>query len=79
MTRPIYNREVPPQSEETESSYLKSLIESRSIVTVILKNGEKLKGRIRYYDRDCFSVGLTTEKRKVFLRKENVSYIAEEK
>ena len=79
MARPIYNREVPPQSKETESSYLKSLIESRSTVTVILKNGEKLKGRIRYYDRDCFSVGLTTEKRKVFLRKENVSYIAEEK
>jgi RNA chaperone Hfq len=63
---------------ETESSYLKSLIDSRSKVTVFMKNGERFNGRIRYYDRDCFSIGLSTEKRKIFLRKEHVSYISEE-
>jgi len=71
------NPEIPGFTE-TESSYLKSLIESRLKVTVTLKNGERVQGRIRYYDRDCFSVGLSTEKRKLFLRKENICYISEE-
>jgi small nuclear ribonucleoprotein (snRNP)-like protein len=65
-------------SPETESAYLKSLVDSRASVTVTLKNGESFRGRIRYYDLHCFSVGLLSGKRKIFLRKENVSYITEE-
>ena len=67
-----------PESTGTESSYLKSLIDSRSKVTVTMMDGETLQGHIRYYDSDCFSVGLLSEKRKIFLRKENVSHITEE-
>lgn len=63
---------------ETESSYLKSLIDSRSKVTVKLVTGEKYQGRIRYYDQDCFSLGLSTEERRLFLRKENICYISED-
>jgi len=76
--RPKYPNPAHPVSSETESSYLKSLVDSRSKVTVKMKNGEQIRGRIRYYDRDCFSLGLLNEKKKVFLRKENVCYIAEE-
>jgi small nuclear ribonucleoprotein (snRNP)-like protein len=67
-----------PESTGTESTYLKSLVDSRAVVTVTMMDGETFEGRIRYYDRDCFSVGLLTEKRKIFLRKENVSHIIEE-
>jgi sRNA-binding regulator protein Hfq len=76
-----YRRPDPSEESpvtETESSYLKSLIDSRSKVTVKLVTGETFQGRIRYYDKDCFSLGLTTEKRRLFLRKENISYISEE-
>ena len=76
--RPEKRRPSGPASPESESSYLKSLVDSRARVTVIMKNGERFNGRIRYYDRDCFSVGLSSEKRKIFLRKENVSCILEE-
>jgi small nuclear ribonucleoprotein (snRNP)-like protein len=69
---------VHPESTGEESSYLKQLIDSRVPVTVTMKSGEQFHGRIRYYDRDCFSVGLSTGKRKIFLRKENVSRITEE-
>jgi small nuclear ribonucleoprotein (snRNP)-like protein len=67
-----------PESTGKESSYLRHLIDSHAKVTVIMKTGEQFQGHIRYYDQDCFSVGLMSEKRKIFLRKENVSYIAEE-
>ena len=62
----------------TESSYLKSLIDSHAKVTVRMKSGEQFHGHIRYYDRYCFSIGLSQGKRKIFLRKDSVSYISEE-
>ena len=69
---------VRPEHTESESAYLKSLVDSRAKVTVVLKSGEKLRGRVRYYDRDCFSVGLSARGPRVFLRKASVSYISEE-
>ena len=72
------NELVHPESTGTEAAYFKSLIESHRKVTVNLKDGERLQGYIRYYDRYCFSVGLLTGNRKVFLRKENISFISED-
>jgi len=60
-----------------EAEYLKSLIDSHALITVVLTNGERLKGRIRYYDRHCFSIGLAGGGPKIFLRKGNVRYIEE--
>jgi len=67
-----------PENTGSETAYLRSLVDSRSKVTIVLKNGEKLRGRVRYYDRDCFSVGLSSKGPKFFLRKENISYISED-
>jgi small nuclear ribonucleoprotein (snRNP)-like protein len=73
----IHNRTHPEQTG-SEPDYLKSLVDSRAKVTVVLKTGERLKGRIRYYDQYCFSLGLSAKGRRLFLRKENVAYISEE-
>jgi sRNA-binding regulator protein Hfq len=67
-----------PEHTGSESAYLKSLVDSHATVTVVLKNGERLHGRIRYYDRHCFSLGLSAEGPRIFLRKASVSYISEE-
>jgi small nuclear ribonucleoprotein (snRNP)-like protein len=69
---------VNPENTGSETAYLKSLVDSRAKVTVVLKNGERLRGRLRYYDRHCFSIGLSARGPRFFLRKENVSYISEE-
>jgi small nuclear ribonucleoprotein (snRNP)-like protein len=68
------------QLEQTgsETAYFRSLIDSRAKVTVVLTNGERFKGRIRYYDRDCFSIGLSAAGPRIFLRKDSVCYILEE-
>jgi len=68
---------VHPESAGSESAYLRSLIDSRAMVTVVLTNGERFQGRIRYYDRHCFSLGLSAKGPRIFLRKASVSYIAE--
>lgn len=60
-----------------EAEYLKSLIDSHALITVVLTNGERLRGRMRYYDRHCFSIGLEGGGPKIFLRKNKVRYIEE--
>jgi small nuclear ribonucleoprotein (snRNP)-like protein len=69
---------IHPEHTGSESDYLKSLVDSRAKVTVVLTTGERLQGRIRYYDQDCFSIGLSGRGPRLFLRKENVAYIVEE-
>jgi sRNA-binding regulator protein Hfq len=69
---------VHPEHTGSESAYLKSLIDSRVKVTVVMKNGERFHGCIRYYDRHCFSIGLSAQGPRIFLRKDSVSYICEE-
>lgn len=64
-----------PGSTGSEAEYLKALVDSKATVTVVLKTGERLRGRIRYYDRDCFSLGPSEGGPKIFLRKNSVSYI----
>lgn len=67
-----------PEHTGSETAYLKSLVDSHAKVTVVMKNGERLRGHVRYYDRHCFSIGLSARGRRFFLRKENISYICEE-
>jgi hypothetical protein len=77
--RPPDTRELmQPEHTGSESDYLKSLIESRAKVTVVLDSGERIQGHIRYYDRDCFSIGPSSPGPKIFVRKTSVAYIAED-
>ena len=77
--RPQDTRELMhPEHTGSESEYLRSLIDSRATVTVVLDNGERFQRRIRYYDRECFSIGPSTNGPKIFVRKASVAYIAEE-
>lgn len=69
---------VNPERTGSETAYLKSLVDSHAKVTVVLKSGERLRGHVRYYDRHCFSIGLSAQGPRLFLRKESVSYISEE-
>ncbi len=69
---------MQPEHTGSESEYLKSLIDSRKKVTVVLDSGEKLQGHIRYYDRFCFSIGVANKGPKIFLRKASVLYISED-
>jgi small nuclear ribonucleoprotein (snRNP)-like protein len=69
---------MQPEYTGSESAYMKSLIDSHAKVTVVLTSGERLQGHIRYCDRYCFSIGTVNNGPKIFLRKDSVSYIAED-
>ena len=75
---PLTQDLIHPEHTGSEAEYLKSLVDSKARVTVVMKNGERFTGRIRYYDRYCFSLGLSAKGPRIFVRKASVSYIAED-
>ena len=70
----------PPNLEITgmEGHYMKELIEKETIVVVVLNSGDPIRGYVRYYDKDVFSLGPADGSPKVFLRKESIRYLYEE-
>lgn len=70
----------PINYEETgmETMYLKELVDHETPVVVVLRSGEAIRGVVRYYDRDVFSLGPASGGPKLFLRKDSVRYLYEE-
>lgn len=68
-----------PSIENTgmESLYLKELVEDEKLMVVVLSTGEEVRGYIRYYDRDVFSIGPEDDSPKIFLRKASIRYMYE--
>lgn len=69
-----------PSIENTgmEAWYLEQLIKQEQPVAVVLTSGETLRGFVRYYDKDVFSLGPEDGGPKIFLRKESIRYLYEE-
>ena len=76
----IIKKKAPAPSIEItgmESLYLKELMDAEMPVVVVMSNGDRIQGVIRYYDRDVFSLGPADGSPKVFLRKSSIRYLYE--
>jgi small nuclear ribonucleoprotein (snRNP)-like protein len=84
--RPIKRKKKPikkapaPSIEITgmEAQYIKELMDEEKLVVVVLNHGDPVRGYVRYYDKDVFSLGPDDGSPKMFIRKENIRYIYEE-
>jgi len=76
----VVKKAPAPSLESTgmEALYLKELMDSETPVIVVLNTGEKVRGFVRYYDQDVFSLGPADGSPKMFLRKEGIRYLYEE-
>src|SRR2546426_2599925 len=74
-------KKAPAQTIEStgmEGWYMKQLITSEIPVVVVLDTGESVRGFVRYYDKDTFSLSPVDGSPKMFLRKESIRYLYEE-
>ena len=74
-------KKAPAQTIEStgmEAWYMKQLMTSEIPIVVVLNTGEKVRGFVRYYDKDTFSLGPVDGSPKMFLRKESIRYLYEE-
>ena len=52
---------VPPDQTNAESFYFLKQMQAKTEVVVVLRDGEKLRGVIEWYDRHCIKVHRTGE------------------
>src|SRR5215471_18859335 len=74
-------KKAPAQTIEStgmEAWYMKQLMTAEIPIVVVLDTGEKVRGFVRYYDKDTFSLGPVDGSPKMFLRKESIRYLYEE-
>src|SRR5215470_18229698 len=74
-------KKAPAQTIEStgmEAWYMKQLMTSEIPIVVVLNTGEKVRGLVRYYDKETFSLGPADGSPKMFLRKESIRYLYEE-
>src|SRR5215475_11819365 len=77
--KPVKKAPAPSiESTGMEGWYMKQLMEAEIPVVVVLNTGEKVRGLVRYYDKDTFSLGPADGSPKMFLRKEGIRYLYEE-
>src|SRR5262245_42791469 len=70
-------KKAPAQTIDStgmEAWYMRQLMTSEIPIVVVLDTGEKVRGLIRYYDKDTFSLGPADGSPKMFLRKESIRY-----
>src|SRR5262245_43499424 len=74
-------KKAPAQTIDStgmEAWYMKQLMTSGIPIVVVLDTGEKVRGLVRYYDKDTFSIGPSDGSPKIFLRKDSIRYLYEE-
>lgn len=70
--------QTDPEVTGAEAAYLRELVEDETPVVIVLSTGEQLRGFVRYYDRDIFSLGPIDGGPKLLLRKSSIRYLFEE-
>lgn len=76
--RPTPMMASDPEVTGAEAAYMKTLVDMGVPVVVVLKTGEQLRGQVRYYDRDVFSLGQGEAGPKLLIRKSSIRYLYEE-
>jgi host factor-I protein len=52
-------RNLPPEQTHAENYYYQKQIQSKTLVMVVLKDGEQVQGLIEWYDRTCIKLSRT--------------------
>jgi len=67
-------KKTPPGETNAEIYYYKKQIDSRTLMVILLNDGEEIEGTIEWYDRDALKVN-RTEAPNVLLLKHNIKYM----
>ena len=54
--RPTVKKTLPPDQTNAENFYYLKQMQSKTVMSIVLRDGEVLKGVIEWYDKDCLKV-----------------------
>ena len=67
-------KKSPPGETNAEIYYYKKQIDSRTLMTIVLRDGEEIEGTIEWYDRDALKVN-RADAPNILLLKHNIKYM----
>jgi sRNA-binding regulator protein Hfq len=67
-------KKTPPSETNAEIYYYKKQIDSRTLMVVVLQDGEEIEGTIEWYDREALKVN-RKDAPNVMLLKHNIKYM----
>jgi host factor-I protein len=67
-------KKSPPNETNAEIYYYKKQIDSRTLMTIVLNDGEEIEGTIEWYDRDALKVN-RADAPNILLLKHNIKYM----
>jgi sRNA-binding regulator protein Hfq len=67
-------KSVPPDQTNAENFYYVKQMQSKTPMTIVLKDGETLQGVIEWYDKSCLKVNREGEP-NLLLFKSNIKYM----
>ena len=67
-------KKSPPSETNAEIFYYKKQIDSRTLMVVVLQDGEEIEGTIEWYDREALKVNRTGAP-NLLLLKHNIKYM----
>ncbi len=71
---PETRKKTPPVETNAETFYYKKQIDSRTLMTIVLSDGEEITGTIEWYDLDALKIN-RTEAPNLLLPKHNIKYM----
>ena len=67
-------KSAPPDQTNAENFYYLKQMQSKTLMTIVLKDGETLKGVIEWYDKTCLKVNREGEP-NLLVFKSNIKYM----
>lgn len=74
----ISKKSAPPEQTHAENFYYQKQMQGRTMMVVVLKDGEEIRGIIEWYDRDCIKLNRTGSQPNLLIYKPSIKYLFKE-
>lgn len=73
----LINKKTPPEKTFAEEYYYKKQMEGKTVMVIVLGDGEEVRGNIEWYDKDCLKINRHSMP-NILLRKDFIKYMFKE-
>ena len=69
---------APPEQTNAENFYYQKQMQSRTLMVIVLRDGEEIRGIIEWYDRNCIKVNRENGEPNLMIYKPAIKYMFKE-
>jgi host factor-I protein len=77
--RPMGGKKVtPPEQTNAENFYYQKQMQSKTLMVIVLRDGEEVRGVIEWYDRNCIKINRDGGRPNLMIYKPAIKYMYKE-